>query len=321
MFFFILPVGVDYRARRYPVVTFTLMGLCTLIYLVTELFNTRGSGVQEWVFENLWLIPAESHWWSYFTSMFVHAGFLHLAGNMIYLFLFGSCVEDLIGRARFILFYLGCGLIAAFAEIAFSPNHFASEIPFGGASGAISGCIGGFLLLLARTKIEFKWVFLFWLRIWSGEFFLPAWIVISVWFLQDFAGMALKAASSGHAERGGTAFAAHVGGTLCGLGLMPLIRLWSKLYPVDEEEVQVATPTRVQVPGRPQVAARLVSSPPDAENPTIYLHAAGLQSGPFTLAQIQKLFSDGAVSAQTFYWQEGMDDWRDAEELRQPGVV
>ncbi|HLH57062.1 MAG TPA: rhomboid family intramembrane serine protease, partial [Verrucomicrobiae bacterium] len=87
--FFLLPVGVDYRARRYPVVTFTLMGLCVAVYLVTLGFRlANGSAALEWVMSNLWLTPALSHWWTYLTSLFVHAGLFHLAGNMVYLFLF-----------------------------------------------------------------------------------------------------------------------------------------------------------------------------------------------------------------------------------------
>src|SRR5882724_4302095 len=186
--FILLPVGVDYRARRYPVVTFTLMGICVLVYLVTLGFKWSGDAdtVDEWVYEYLWLTPGESHWWTYLTYQFVHGGFFHLAGNMVYLYLFGACVEDLIGRVRFTVFYLLCGVAAAFAHVLVTPDHFASELPMGGASGAISGCIGGFLLLLAGTRIEFKWVVFFFFRLWSGEFMLPAWLVISFWFLEYF---------------------------------------------------------------------------------------------------------------------------------------
>ena len=146
--FFLLPVGVDYRARRYPVVTFALMGICVVFYLLTLAFQL-GNGSErtlEWTVNNLWLIPAESHWWTYLSSLFVHEGFFHLAGNMVYLFLFGSCVEDVLGRPRFVTFYLFCGLVSEFSHIAIAPGHFGSDIPLGGASGAISGCIGGFLL-------------------------------------------------------------------------------------------------------------------------------------------------------------------------------
>src|SRR5258708_5241642 len=152
--FFLLPVGVDYRARRYPVVTFTLMGLCVALYLITlGLRLAIGPDVLDWVVLNLWLIPAEAHWWTYLTSLFVHAGFFHLAGNMVYLFLFGSCVEDVIGRPRFVAFYLVSGFASELMHVAISPLHFASPIPLGGASGAISGCIGGFPLLFLPTAL------------------------------------------------------------------------------------------------------------------------------------------------------------------------
>ena len=242
--FIILPVGVDYQARRYPVVTFTLMGLCVAIYLTTLICKVSGDSqaVDEWVFGHLWLIPGESHWWTYLTHMFVHGGFFHVTGNMIYLYLFGSCVEDAIGRVRYIIFYLLCGVAAAFAYILVSPDHFASEIPMGGASGAISGCIGGFLMLMAKTQIEFKWFIFFMFRLWNGEFMLPAWLVISFWFLADLAGMVLSNLINAH--RGGVAFGAHVGGTLFGLGLMAFerVRLKRAGFFDEEEEMVIATP-------------------------------------------------------------------------------
>ena len=170
MFFFIIPVGVDYQARRYPVVTFTLMGLCTTIWLVTFLLHLAyGQVVDQWVVQQLWLVPAAARPWTYLTSMFVHANFFHLLGNMLYLFLFGSCVEDTLGRLRFIIFYLLGGLFAVLVHILCSLGHPSSLLPMGGASGAISACIGGFLVLFARTKIEFKWIIFFLFRLWNGN--------------------------------------------------------------------------------------------------------------------------------------------------------
>lgn len=300
-------------------VTFTLMGLCTVIYLVTLVLQiSNGDRVTEWVMENLWLIPAESHWWTYITYMFVHGGLLHLVGNMIYLFLFGSCVEDIIGRAHFIVFYFLTGLIASFAYIALSPGHFASEIPMGGASGAISGCIGGFLLLFARTKIEFKWVIFIFFFIRFGGFFLPAWVVISFWFLRDFASMVAESAFGHHA---GVAFAAHVGGTLGGLTLValekPRLKRLGQLEEEQEDEAPQITTNRVPAT---RLGALRAAAPAMLETPTIFLFLNGGQAGPYTMSQVRQMFATGAISSETFYWQQGMDDWRSAEELREPGT-
>jgi membrane associated rhomboid family serine protease len=316
--FFILPVGVDYQARRYPVVTFTLMGICVLAYLVTlALKLAMGVEVDDWVVDNLWLIPAESHWYAYVTHQFVHAGFFHLAGNMVYLYLFGACVEDLIGRIRFTIFYVLCGLAAAFTHIAVSVDHFNSTIPLGGASGAISGCIGGFLLLLFRTQIEFKWVFFFWFRVWSGEFYLAAWVVISFWFLKDFLSMLLTALV--HQRGGGVAFAAHVGGTLSGLALISLEKLRSRLQPDSEEDREVPEPKQVKPVVR--IRPRPVAAPAAVQAPTIHLFREGSQTGPFTLSQIQQMFATQDIATGALYWQEGMEEWRSCEELREPGAV
>lgn len=302
MFFFILPVGVDYRARRYPVVTFTLMGLNVLVYLITLLLTLNGGKeTQEWILQHLWLTPANSPWYTYVTTLFVHEGFFHLAGNMVYLFLFGACVEDLLGRVKFSVFYLLGGLAADFGHIAASPAHFAATIPLGGASGAITACIGAFVLLLARTQIEFKWVFFLLFRIWSGDFFLPAWIVISAWFLKDLAMAGLTLA--GGAEGGGVAFAAHVGGFLWGLAAVGLLKLTEKREPEGELAQTLTLP-------RPAFAAAA------AEAASIYLFADGTQSGPFTPTQIEEMLRLGSIPADANYWQEGMPDWASVAELQ-----
>jgi len=295
--------------------------ICVVVYLIDLGFRlANGPAAIEWVVMNLWLIPAFSHWWTYLPSLFVHAGFFHLAGNMVYLFLFGSCVEDVIGRPRFIAFYLVCGLAAEFMHIAISAGHFSSAIPLGGASGAISGCIGAFLVLFLRTKIEFKWLIFFFFRLWTGEFFLPAWVVISFWFLSDLAGMVLSLGASEHGE--GVAFGAHVGGTLCGLGLITLEKAIRRPLPIEEEEQQEEEvqprPTRVaRAPIRVQLKNARASA---AEAPSIYLFVGDAQTGPFTSPQVQTMFLEGTIPADALYWQEGMGEWRSAQELRPPGT-
>jgi membrane associated rhomboid family serine protease len=106
----IIPVGVDYEASRYPVVTFSIMGLCTVIF--AGQLAAIASGVGSEIYMNFGLVPAQHGFWAWITNLFLHGGFFHLVGNMIYLFLFGSCIEDTIGRGKFVAFYLIGGLIA-----------------------------------------------------------------------------------------------------------------------------------------------------------------------------------------------------------------
>src|SRR5690349_10565543 len=98
--FIVLPVGMNYRTERgLPIVTLSLIGVNTLIYLISVVFFFATQGDSKvWEMQNLWLVPAVSYPWMYLTSMFVHANIFHLLGNMIFLFLFGCCVEDIIGR-------------------------------------------------------------------------------------------------------------------------------------------------------------------------------------------------------------------------------
>ena len=341
--FFIIPIGVDYRARRYPVVTFTLIGLCILFYLVQFSCEALGDkrAVDEWVFQYLWLKPAASYWWTYITVMFVHGGFLHIAFNMIFLFVFGSCVEDLIGRVNYTIFYILCGLAADFSQILFSPEHFDSYIPFGGASGAISGCIGGFLLLLAKSWIDFKWVIFYFFGFWSGNFRLPSWLFISFWFSSDFMSMLLGRLEVHERHGAETAFAAHVGGTVFGLALIALIKIWLKrsgaldwINEQDDEPTVGILTTRpepqasvawhsadVRAEVRPQY--RVAESAPviaPIGHATIYLSWDGSKFGPYALSQIQPMFKRGEIPPAAFYWQDGMAEWRSAEELRDPGT-
>src|SRR2546423_748567 len=95
----LLPVGMNYRTERLPVVTLSLIGVNTLVYLVSLIFFfATDGGSDKWILQNLWLVPSASYPWMYLTQMFVHAGIFHLLGNMLFLFLFGCCVEDMMGR-------------------------------------------------------------------------------------------------------------------------------------------------------------------------------------------------------------------------------
>jgi membrane associated rhomboid family serine protease len=295
----LLPIGVDYRSQRYPVVTFTLIGINVVVYLASLVYMlSGGEDAQEWIIGNLWLIPSESTWYTYITAMFVHAGFFHLLGNMIYLFLFGSCVEDTIGRWWFIGFYLAGGLVADFAHIAASPEHFASDMPLGGASGAISACIGGFVLLFLKTNINFLYFILLFFKFWTGEFALPAWLVISFWFLKDFFFMIITAAKE--TTGGGVAFAAHIGGMLSGLAMIGSYKLARRRGEKESASEPVRIPSRIHVQNQPA---------------TIFLYEGGAQSGPFTEYQIREMLDVGSLSAEAYYWEDGMPDWRNVSEF------
>lgn len=292
----IIPTGVDYQARRYPMVTFTLMGLNVLVYLLTLFFwfkdrslemdtieAFKQNSLEYWWQQNFWLVPSKSLWHTYITNLFVHAGFFHLLGNMIYLFLFGSCVEDIIGRWQYVLFYLFGGLVADFTHVAFTPEHFGSVIALGGASGAISACMGAFLILLPEREIEFKYFILG--R--AGEFFLAAWLVMSFYFLTDLFWAVLSFKRIGSS---GTAFGAHVGGFVAGVVFALIYKSLKKNAPTAKKRVASA-----YVPNEPAV---------------IYVWQNGQQIGPFSRSQIMQMVTLGSISQEASYWQEGMEDWQ-----------
>ena len=310
--FVVLPVGMNYRTERFPIVTVSIIGLNTLVYLVTLIcfFNTRGES-DLWIMQNLWLIPVQSHLWTYLTHMFVHAGIFHLVGNMIFLFLFGCCVEDMIGRVRFACMYLAGGIIASLAYIAFSPAHFLSEIPMGGASGAISACMGMYLLLRADAEIEFKYFFWLIAYVRAGEFDLPAWIAITFWFAKDLLGMIIGLSSHQH---GGVAFGAHVGGLLAGCAMIGIYRFATRRQQNPDEMIPEPQASPVKMRWQPAVAA---AAPEETtgEAPTIFIYHGGQQTGPFTLTHVQDMLRLGSIEPDAAYWSEGMADWQSVADL------
>jgi len=205
------PIGDDNSARRtVPLVTYALIALNVLFFIV-EL--TGGDAfIQKWAFvPSRFLANPVGDFLTLFTSMFMHAGWLHLGGNMLYLWIFGDNVEDRFGHVKFIIFYVLCGLLATFAQLAFSTG---STVPNLGASGAIAGVLGGYILLFPQGKI----------RVLQGQRVIQvsALIVIGLWIvLQLFSGIGSIAAT---ADTGGVAYMAHIGGFLAGLGLTFLFR-------------------------------------------------------------------------------------------------
>jgi membrane associated rhomboid family serine protease len=153
------------------------------------------------------------------TSMFLHGGWMHLIGNMWFLWIFGDNMEDNFGHARYLMFYLLCGLAGGLAQFAFNPL---SPVPNVGASGAIAGVMGGYLLLFPRARVLTLVPFIFYFTV-----EIPASVMLIYWFvIQFFSGVASVGTS--HQAQGGVAFWAHVGGFLIGLALTFLFRQQSR---------------------------------------------------------------------------------------------
>jgi membrane associated rhomboid family serine protease len=148
-------------------------------------------------------------WYTIFTSMFLHGGWMHVLGNMWFLWLFGNNVEDVMGHVRFLVFYLACGLAAAAMQIFVDPG---SPTPMVGASGAISGIMGAYVILYPRVRVQT----IFWVII-IFRASIPAWLMIGYWF-------ALQVIGAGVDPVGGVAVWAHIGGFIAGILLIGLFR-------------------------------------------------------------------------------------------------
>jgi membrane associated rhomboid family serine protease len=159
------------------------------------------------------VITSVSTWYTPLTSMFLHGGWLHLLGNMWFLWVFGNNVEDSMGHGRFVVFYVLCGLAAAATQMLVNPS---SVIPMVGASGAISGVMGAYIVLYPRVRVHML-VFLF---IFITRITVPAWMMLGYWFLlQVLGGLPMLAQ-----ESGGVAFWAHTGGFVAGMVVIWLFR-------------------------------------------------------------------------------------------------
>src|ERR1700675_3969477 len=189
------PIGDDDSSRRtFPVVTYLLIALNVLFFFVE--MNGGNPFIGQWAFvPRRFLAHPAADFLTLFTSMFMHAGWLHLGGNMLYLWIFGDNVEDRFGHLKFMIFYLLCGLAATFAQLAFSLG---SHVPNLGASGAIAGVLGGYILLFPQGSV----------KVLQGQRVIqvPALIVIGIWIvLQFFSGIGSIA---GATEAGGVAYMA-----------------------------------------------------------------------------------------------------------------
>jgi membrane associated rhomboid family serine protease len=207
----VLPIGDDNRRREtLPYVNYALIGLNLLAFAVELSQPNPELFIAKWG-----VVPAAiSHGaglGTLLTSMFLHAGWAHIGGNMLFLWIFGDNVEDRLGHARYLAFYLACGIAAALVQAFLAP---ASFVPSIGASGAISGVLAAYMLMFGGNTV----------RVLIGFFFVaavPAFVVIGVWIVVQFVnGLASFAYT---AQSGGVAYGAHIGGFAAGILLAWLI--------------------------------------------------------------------------------------------------
>ena len=198
------PVSDVIPSRTTPVVTIALIVLNALAFVYELQLTDRALRV---LVHDHGIVPAVFSWTSILSSMFLHAGWLHLGANMLYLWIFGDNVEDRLGRARYLLFYLGCGAAAALAQVAMNPH---STVPMIGASGAVAGVMGAYFVLYPRSRVLTAVFVVFFLDLVE----IPAIFFLGIWFLmQLFSGVGSIGAE---AADGGVAFFAHVGGFAAG---------------------------------------------------------------------------------------------------------
>jgi membrane associated rhomboid family serine protease len=205
----IFPIKVTQPSYSKPVVTVLLIMANVLVFL-HEFWLQMVDPYSLNHFMTLYsLRPAYFHVANIFTSMFVHANWIHVIGNMLFLWVFGESVEDILGHGKYLLFYLLCGVAAAIAQIAIDPS---SRVPIVGASGAIAGVMGAYLVKFPKSRV----VMLFWFFFFF-TFDLPAWFMLVYWFGLQFAG---GLGSIAQTTQGGTAFFAHLGGFVAGIVLV-----------------------------------------------------------------------------------------------------
>jgi len=202
-----IPIRDVIPSRTTPVVTIGLIVLNALVFLYQL---SLGEFVNEFILY-FGLVPAAFSWVTVFTSMFLHGGLLHFGGNMLYLWIFGDNVEDRMGHGRYLTFYLLCGAAAALAQTAMNPD---SVVPMVGASGAIAGIMGAYIVLYPRSRI----VTLLPIFIFFQFIEVPAIFFLGIWFLLQFAsGLGSIASATGGEPAGGIAFWAHVAGFVAGM--------------------------------------------------------------------------------------------------------
>ncbi len=216
-----IPLKDDIPSYSRPIVTYIILGLNILIFLYEVLLGPHlDSFIKQFGLIPLYLFHP-TNLFSYatlFSSMFIHGSLMHIFGNMLFLWIFADNIEDRLGHVKFLFFYLLCGIAGALLQSIVAPN---STIPMIGASGAISGVLGAYVLLFPKARILALIPFGFFLRV----SYLPSVVFLGIWFLYQF----ILGVSSIGARGGGVAYLAHIGGFAMGLLIALLLKKKKKL--------------------------------------------------------------------------------------------
>jgi membrane associated rhomboid family serine protease len=206
------PIRDHNPSERTPYVTYALIAINLVVF--ASYFTLFADEARLEAFFYRWaLVPARvsagEGYWTVVTSMFLHGGLLHIGGNMLFLWIFGDNLEDALGHIGFLLFYLACGALAALTQVWPTPY---SNVPMVGASGAIAGVMGGYLLLFPRARVDILIILIVIIRMIT----LPAWMMLGLWFAIQLAG----SYTSFGVSQGGVAHLAHAGGFAAGVLLV-----------------------------------------------------------------------------------------------------
>ncbi|HTB17283.1 MAG TPA: rhomboid family intramembrane serine protease [Bryobacteraceae bacterium] len=205
-----------------PTATLAIIAVNVAVFLYELSLGMSSYSLNRFILQH-GIVPDSLHYSSILTSMFIHGGFLHIAGNMWFLWVFGRGVEDLLGHAKFLFLYFACGFAAAFLYILLNSN---STVPTIGASGAIAGVMGAYLIKFPRAHI----VTLVFIVVFITTIDIPAFFLLLYWFaIQFFSGVG-TVASAGDSN-GGVAWFAHVGGFLAGMALVALLPIKQRVRP------------------------------------------------------------------------------------------
>ena len=204
MFF---PYKDDNPRVLFPFVTFGIITLNVLIFLGQFWISGNDAGIGKSLVYMFGFVPAEFNPLTIFTSMFMHGGFAHIIGNMWFLYIFGDNVESILGHVKYFMFYLACGIGAALAQFFVEP---ASQVPMIGASGAVAGVLGAYMIRFPKARVHVLAVII----IFITTFVVPAQIVLGLWFLMQLSG---GLGSLGVDTTGGVAWFAHIGGFIIGV--------------------------------------------------------------------------------------------------------